>query len=112
MKTSTDLPAVVVDYFDLMDRDDNAAVVDLFAPGAQVTDDGQTYRGRAEIAGWLGGPAGEFTTTSTQLSADRSDQQVTVVIRVEGDFPGGRVDLRNVFTLDPAGLIRDLLITV
>ena len=68
-----------------------------------VIDDGSTYRGREEIVGWLTGQASEFTTTSTRLSADRTDRTVVVVTRVEGNFPGGRIDLRNVFTLDGAG---------
>jgi len=34
-----------------------------------------------------------------------------VVIRVAGNFPGGRVDLRNVCTLDGAGQLTTLTIT-
>ena len=110
MQTNSDLPAAVVDYFHLIDTADKASVVELFSPDAQVTDDGQTYRGRDEILGWLVGAASEFTTTSTQLSADRSEREISVVIRVQGNFPGGRVDLSNVFTLDQTGRITALSI--
>jgi len=34
-----------------------------------------------------------------------------VVIRVEGNFPGGRVELRNVFTLDGTGRLTTLTIS-
>ncbi len=76
-----------------------------------MVDDGRTYRGREEITVWLTGPASEFTTTSTRLSADRTDQTVVVVIRVEGNFPGGRVELRNFFTLDGTGRLTTLTIS-
>ena len=42
MQTSTDLPAAVTDYFRLMDDTDKAMVIEVFAPDAHVTDDGQT----------------------------------------------------------------------
>jgi hypothetical protein len=45
------------------------------------------------------------------VSADWTNQTAVVVIRVEGNFPGGRVDLRNAFTLDPAGRISALSIS-
>ena len=76
-----------------------------------MVDDGRTYRGREEIIVWLTGPASEFTTTSTRLSADRTDQTVVVVIRVEGNVPGGRVELSNVFTLDGTGQLTTLTIS-
>jgi len=105
------LPDVVIRYFELMDGEAKEQVADLFTPDAQVTDDGTTYRGRAEITAWLTGQASEWVTTSTQLSADWIDQTAVVVTRVEGNFPGGRVDLRNAFTLDPAERISALSIS-
>lgn len=110
MQPESDLPTAVLEYFHLMDNTDKAMLIELFTPDAEVADDGRTYRGRAEITGWIFGAASEFTTTSTRLSADCSDHQATVVIRVEGNFPGGRVDLRHDFTLDPAGRISTLSI--
>jgi hypothetical protein len=76
-----------------------------------VTDDGRTYRGRDAILGWLTGPASEYTTTSTWLSAEQSDTTAVVVILIEGDFPGGRVELRYRFEHEPDGFIRALNIT-
>jgi hypothetical protein len=108
---NTELPGVVRRYFQLMDGDAKEQVADLFTPDAQVSDDGTTYRGRAEIKAWLTGQASEWVTTSSQLSADWTDQAAVVVVRVEGNFPGGRVDLRNAFTLDPAERISALSIS-
>ena len=108
--TKDSLPTVVEQYFALMDGDDKLAVADLFAPGAYVIDNGRTYRGD-EIRGWLSDQASEFTTTSRRLTTDRSRQNVMVVLRVEGNFPEGVVDLTIDFLLDSAERIRGLTIT-
>jgi limonene-1,2-epoxide hydrolase len=109
--TNSQLPDVVSRYFQLMEGEVKEQVADLFTPDAQVIDDGTTYRGRAEIIAWLSGQASEWVTTSSQLSADCTDQVTVVVIRVEGNFPGGRVDLRTTFTLDSAEGISTLSIS-
>ena len=105
------LPAVVDQYFAQMDGDDKLSVADLFAPGAYVIDNGKTYRGDAEIRTWLSGEASDFTTTSRRLTTDRTGHSVMVVLRVEGNFPGGVVDLTVDFLLDSAERIRGLTIT-
>jgi len=109
--TNETMPRVVDEYFDLMDGDNKLATVDLFAPDAQVIDNGTTYHGHEEITRWLRGEASECTTTSRRLSAERTDHTVVVVIRVEGNFPGGLVDLRIEFLLDSADRISELTIT-
>jgi len=109
--THDSLPKVVDQYFAQMDGDDKLAVADLFAPGAYVIDNGTTYRGDGEIRGWLSGEASEFTTTSRRLMSESAGSSVMVVLRVEGDFPGGVVDLTIDFLLDSAERIRGLTIT-
>jgi hypothetical protein len=111
MTTNSALPAVINQYFQLMEADSKAPVAELFTADALVIDDGTRYRGRGEIISWLTGQASEWVTTSSRLSTERTDDEVVVVIRVEGNFPGGRVDLRNAFTLDPAERIIALSIT-
>lgn len=112
MTTDTVLPLAINDYFIRMDGADKLAVIDLFTPLAVVTDDGRSYQGHAEITTWLGAAASEYTYTSTRLATQRVGDTVIVTTRLEGNFPGGTVDLRNVFTLDASGLISRLLITV
>ena len=106
------LPTAVAGYFALIDGADKRGIIDLFSPDAVVTDDGRSYRGRGEITRWLGTAASEYTVTSTRLSVESAGGVVTVTTRLEGNFPGGIVDLRNIFTLDAAGLITSLQITV
>ena len=108
----TTLPPAVATYFDLMDQGRRPEVINLFTPDACVVDDGHTYVGLAEISGWLAGAASEYTTTSTRLTVESRPPLVSALVRVEGNFPGGRVDLVHEFRLDPAGSIAALRIAV
>lgn len=105
------LSGAVAHYFDLMDGVDKTRVVDVFTPNAVVVDDGHTYRGRDAILSWLTGPASEFTITSTWLSAEQFGTRAVVVIVIEGDFPGGRAELRYEFEHEQDGPITALSIT-
>lgn len=112
MTTDTVLPLAVTDYFTRMDAADTVGIIDLFTPDAVVTDDGRSHHGHHEITRWLDTAASEYTFTSTRLSSHTRGDTVTVTTRLEGDFPGGVVDLRNIFTLTTGGQISNLLITV
>lgn len=110
--TSTpDLTPATARYFELMGSDDRSPAADLFAPDATVLDEGRTYRGRAEILGWLTGQASEFTFTSTVLSAEHTGPSTVVRVLAEGTFPSGRVELTQSFTHGSDGLLRSLEIT-
>ncbi|MCG2797667.1 MAG: nuclear transport factor 2 family protein [Cellulomonas sp.] len=108
---NSNLSPMVTRYFELMASPDKTRTVEVFSTDATVIDDGHTYRGHDAILGWLSGPASEFTTTSTRLSAEQTGTRALVVVRLEGDFPGGRVDLSYTFDHDPDGLIDSLTIT-
>ncbi len=106
--TSDALSPHVTAYFDLMDHPDSARIDSVFAQGAVVTDDGHTYRGHEQIREWINGPASEFTTTSTRISSAQSEAGADVVVLLEGNFPGGRVELHYRFTQQSDGLITEL----
>lgn len=89
---------------------DRAVVADAFRPDAVVTDDGHTYEGIAAVRGWLGRAGSEYTYTTTFTGQRRDDaEHWTVLVRLEGDFPGGVAVLRYVVELRD-GLIATLLI--
>ena len=68
------------------------------------------YRGLDEIRQWLQRAASEFTYTRTFLSVEAQAADTWLILnRLEGDFPGGVVDLRYKFVLT-ADLITELLI--
>lgn len=103
---ATELPATITGFLAAQEARDPAAL-EFLAPGAVVTDDGQTYRGADEIRGWLERAASEYTYTTTFAGATRHDpDHYDVRKRLEGNFPGGVVDLHYRFTLDDSTITR------
>lgn len=107
---NTDLPSTVAAYLDATPDTDPATIAALFSADATVADDGHTYRGRTEIASWRRDVAAAFTYATTRLRAEQHGDVVVVVNRIEGNFPGGRIDLANQFTLDATDHIVSLTI--
>ena len=105
------LPEVIRRYQDGHDRHDVEVALAAFTPDARVVDEDREYRGSDEIRHWLETAAREFTYTRTPLSAEApATERWLVVNRLEGDFPGGVVDLRYQFGLT-GDLIAELVIT-
>jgi hypothetical protein len=103
-----ELPDVVERYQDAHDRGDIAAASAAFTPDAIVKDDGRAYHGRDEVLDWLATASTAFTYTRTLTGADAIDADSWLVTNhLEGNFPGGVVDLRYRFVLVD-GLIAEL----
>ena len=104
------LPDTITKYLTAHTARDLDSAMQWYADDAEVTDDGKTYRGRDEIRDWLGRAAGEYTYT-TELIGDRhvDDNTYVATHHLEGDFPGGSVDLDFTFTLK-GDVIRRLVI--
>ena len=95
------LPATIRSYLAAHDAGDADTALRAFTPTAVVVDDGVTYRGTEEIRSFLAQAGAEFTYTSTLVAAERSDDARWVAVKhLEGDFPGGVVDLRYRFAMD------------
>jgi len=104
------LPEVVTRYQDAHDRRDTATALSAFAPNARVVDDGREYGGSDEIRDWLDHAASEYTFTRSLLRAESTgDDTWLVVNHLEGNFPGGAVDLRYQFVVS-GDLISELVI--
>lgn len=102
------LPDVVSRYYASAEQADIDAVVACFAPDATVSDDGRSYRGQAAIRSWRESLASAFTYTTQITEIEQtSPTELVVSTHIEGDFPGGVVDLRQRFTVAD-GLIADL----
>ncbi|HEY9335402.1 MAG TPA: nuclear transport factor 2 family protein [Kribbella sp.] len=86
------------------------AAMRWYTDDAEVTDDGKTYRGRDEIRAWLARSASEYSYTTELTSTRQVDEHTYVATHhLEGNFPGGTVDLDFTFTLVD-GLISRLVI--
>ena len=100
-RASLGLPEVVHTYQDAHDRHDTDRALSAFAPDARVVDEDHEYRGTDQIRSWLDTAARQFTYTRSLVSAEAIDAETWLVVNhLEGDFPGGVVDLRYEFKLD------------
>ncbi|GAA2011260.1 nuclear transport factor 2 family protein [Microbacterium ulmi] len=105
------LPDAVTRYLQRSgENPDREAVASAFATDAVVEDAGSTYTGVSEIRDWIAGSSAEYTYTTTHIGQQQiGDAEWIVVGHLEGDFPGGTVDLRFHFTLE-GDRIRSLVI--
>ncbi|MFE7845470.1 nuclear transport factor 2 family protein [Microbacterium sp. NPDC057407] len=103
-----ELPAAVDGFVEGWQGRDPQKVASLFAANAKVSDEGRTHDGIDEIRAWIDETIGLYTTTLTFLRAREVDGMVGSSYRLEGDFPGGVVELEYQFTLDDEGRIVQL----
>ncbi|MFS8198086.1 nuclear transport factor 2 family protein [Streptomyces sp. CWNU-52B] len=95
-----DLPEVITRYLTAHRAHDTATAVTTFIDDATVLDDGNTYQGAVAIERWLDRAATEFTYTIDLSNAQQADAAHYIATHhLEGDFPGGTIDLRYRFTL-------------
>ncbi len=94
------LPAEVAAYMRAAGALDTDAVVDCFTDGAEVVDEGRTWRGRAEIRRWWEGPATKYRYTVKMRGGQRvANDGYVARVRLTGNFPGRTADLRYHFML-------------
>jgi ketosteroid isomerase-like protein len=106
----TELPTVIRDFLAAHVARDADAALRAFTPDAVVTDEGRTFRGREEVLGFLRDSGTEFSYTTELTAAQRVDDRHWVAVNhLEGDFPGGVVDLAYRFTT-AGDLIAELVI--
>ena len=99
------LPEPVTAYF-AADKLDGDAVARCFTSGAIVKDEGRTHTGVTAIKRWKTETAAKYTYTCEPLSAEPKDGTTIVTCHLEGNFPGGRADLRFFFRLERGRIAR------
>ncbi len=101
---SESLPAGVAHDLAASDRDDIDAIVACFTNDAVVLDEDRHWRGADAIRQWCENVATAFEYTVAIIRSDAlgevdGAQRHDVYTHLEGNFPGGQVDLTNRFTL-------------
>jgi ketosteroid isomerase-like protein len=101
---SGSLPPVVSNYLAASDRDDVDGMVACFTDDAVVLDEDRRWRGADAIRQWRESVATAYEYTvaligSRALGELDGGQRHEVYTHLEGNFPGGQVDLTNRFTL-------------
>ncbi len=106
----TTIPDVISRYYAAAAASDLDALIGCFTADSHVLDEGHNYHGVAEIRTWRESLASRYTyTTEITRVQQTGDRGYLVSTHLEGDFPGGVVDLDQRFTLAD-GLISDLSI--
>lgn len=96
----SELPTTIRRYLGAHRVRDVDTALRAFTATAVVVDDGATYRGTEEIRRFLTRAGAEFRFTSTLVSARRVDDAHWIATHhLEGDFPGGVVDLDYGFAM-------------
>jgi hypothetical protein len=97
------LPQAIMRFLREADPQHKANAHDLlaaFAPDATVIDNEKTYTGHDEIHRWREAESTQYTYTVMATHVEKFDDTHYVVTnRLEGDFPGGVVDVIYRFTL-------------
>jgi ketosteroid isomerase-like protein len=94
------IPDIVSTYFRAADAVDLDALAACFTHDATVTDEGMTIRGHAAIRRWREEIAAKWRYTVTVLGSEpRDGDHHAVRALLEGNFPGGRVELTFDFGL-------------
>lgn len=95
-----ELPEVITTYLKAHQARELDTAIESYTDDASVTDEGRTYNGPDEIRAWLSRSANEYTYTIEVTGATKlGDERYDVTHHLEGNFPGGKVDLRFRFTL-------------
>lgn len=101
MSDVNSVPSVITAYQAAHDQHDVDAAVATFTEDALVHDEDQDWAGVEQIRQWLMKTSTEYTFTRTLLGVEPNGSDSWLVRnRLEGNFPGGVVDLRYAFTLD------------
>src|ERR1700759_2878432 len=98
------LPPVISEYLAASDRRDAEAVVRCFAQDAVVVGERREWRGTAAIRRWRATVATAYQYTVQVTGAEAAGEadgaeHHHVHVHLEGNFPGGQVDLTDRFAL-------------
>lgn len=98
---STTAQNLIARYFAADARRDTDALVALFTDDAVVIDEGQARHGASEIRAWRAYVSTTYQFTTELLGVQPVDDDNYIALaHLEGNFPGGTVDLKYRFTID------------
>ena len=108
---TSSLPTIISDYIAAADHGDVDAIVACFANDATVLDEDQEWHGHAGIRQWRTQVATKYEYTVEVLrTVDRGEidgiEHHDVYTYLEGNFPGGTVELINRFALRDGRITR------
>lgn len=97
--TADQLPAAVRAFSAAHEARDADAALAALAPGAVITDVGEAFEGEQALRRFVSEAGAEFSYTDVVTRIARDGDTWVLGHHLEGDFPGGQVDLDHRFTL-------------
>ncbi len=94
-----DIPEPVAAYLAAAEAKDADMLSRCFAEDGTVHDEGQNYRGRDSIRQWKQAAHAKYRYVSQTIDVQTHGDDVTVRVRLTGEFPGSPVELDHIFTL-------------
>lgn len=94
------MPNPIQTYFDADQGGDAAALVEAFAEGALVKDEGVSHRGHAEICAWWRDAKQQYDHRAEPFEVTAGEEKVIVRATVSGNFPGSPATLIYDFRLE------------
>ncbi len=93
------LPTTIRAFLEAQEARDVDTALGLLAPGAEITDVGESFSGDQALRHFIAEAGSEFTYTSEITKVGRDGDTWVVSHHLEGDFPGGKADLDYRFAL-------------
>jgi hypothetical protein len=93
------VPAPVAAYLDAEQAKDAEQLSLCFTVDGLVRDEGRDYRGRDAIMKWNKTADAKYRYTLQPLTAHTHGNEVTVLARLTGDFPGSPLEVNHFFKL-------------
>ena len=105
--TNTDqLPTTICAFLEAQEARDADAALAQMAPGAVISDVGESFAGEDALRRFVIEAGAEFTVTSEITKVARDGDVWVVGHHLEGDFPGGVADLDYRFALEGEQITR------
>ena len=93
------IPEPVAAYLAAEEAKDADALSRCFTDNGIVHDEGQDYRGRDSIRQWKQAVDTKYRYVSQTIGVQTHGDDVTVRVRLAGEFPGSPVELDHIFKL-------------
>ncbi len=93
------IPHAIQAYFDADRKNDCEAVLDCFATGATVHDEGRSHAGHHAIGGWWEYSKARYQHVAEPVEALADGPKTRVIAEVRGQFPGSPARLTYTFSL-------------
>lgn len=102
------LPKVIEELVKTQNEFDSVAYANCFTDDAQVSDEGKTHNGKAEIEKWIDKSNKDYKATMEPVDYDEKEDILSA--KIAGSFPGSPLILKFHFKITD-GKIQSLKVT-